>query len=224
MELIEAIKNRKSIRGYLPKPVPKDTLTQILEVATCAPSNDNAQPWGFYVLGGKPLDDLRKAVEEQFIAGTAPNMDFPAPVFKEIYRDRQIELAKTLYELMSIAREDKDKKQNWIRKMARFFDAPNVIVITLEDLGEQKSDYYFMFSIGMLTQNIALLAQNFGLGTCVNLVALLFPSVIKKQLGMPQSKKIAAAVTIGYPDWDYPANKLRSKREPLANITSWHGM
>ncbi len=224
MEVIEAIKTRKSIRGYLSTPVTKDTLSQILEIATCAPSNDNAQPWGFYVLGGKALDDLRKTVEEQFLAGTAPYMDFPSPVFTGVYRDRQIELAKSIFQLMDIAREDKEKRRQWIRKMTRFFDAPNAIIITLEDLGEQKSDHYFLFSIGMLAQNISLLAQNFGLGTCVDLAAVLYPGVVKSQLGIPQSKKIAAAITIGYPDRDYPANKLKSTREPLASITSWHGI
>lgn len=224
MELIEAISLRKSIRGYLSKPVPKETLSRILELAIKAPSNDNAQPWGFAILGGKALDDLRKAVEEQFLAGTAPHPDIPVPIFIEVYRSRQIELAKSIFQLMNIAREDREKRREWLRKMARFFDAPNVIIITLDDLGKQDSVYYFMFSIGMLTQNIALAAVNFGLGTCVDLAAALYPDVVKGLLGISESKKIAAILTIGYPDWEFPANKVQTTREPLANIATWHGI
>ncbi len=44
MELTEAIKSRKSIRGYQPTPVPKEILAEILEVATRAPSSLNSQP------------------------------------------------------------------------------------------------------------------------------------------------------------------------------------
>ena len=224
MEVIQAIRSRKSIRGYLSNPVSKETLNQILELAIWAPSNDNAQPWGFAILGGKALDDLRKAVEEKFIAGAAPHPDIPVPVFTGIYRSRQIELAKSLFQLLDIAREDREKRQQWLQKMMRFFDAPNAIIITLDDLGEQASVYYFLFSLGMLTQNIALAALNFGLGACVDLAAVLYPEVVKKLLDIPESKKIAAAITIGYPDRDFPANKLQTTREPLINIASWYGL
>jgi len=224
MEVIQAIKSRKSIRGYLPNPVPKETLTQILELATWAPSNDNAQPWSFVILGGKALDDLKKSIEEEFITGAEHHPDIPVPVFTGIYRSRQVELAKSLFQLMDIAREDKEKRQQWLLKMMRFFDAPNAIIITLDDLGEQDSVYYFLFSIGMLAQIIALSALNFGLGTCVDIAAVRYPKVVKKLLGIPEYKKIVAAMTIGYPDWDYPANKLQTAREPSINIATWHGI
>jgi len=105
MEVIESIKTRKSIRGYLPTPVPKDILTQILEIATCAPSNDNAQPWGFPCRGrqssGRPSASYRGAVSSRI----EPHWDLPIPAFTGIYRDRQVELGKTLFGLMDIARK-----------------------------------------------------------------------------------------------------------------------
>ncbi len=224
MEIVQAIRLRKSIRGYQSNPVPREILTQILEMAIRAPSNDNVQPWGFAVLGGKVLDDLRKAVEEKFMDGAAPHPDITIPVFVGVYRSRQVEVAKSIFQLMDIAREDKEKRQQWLRKMVRFLDAPYTIIITLDDLGEQASIYYFLFSLGMLSQNIALAALNFGLGTCVDLAAILYPEVVKKLLGIPESKKIVAAITIGYPDWNFPANKLQTTREPLINIATWYGV
>jgi nitroreductase len=66
MELIEAIKSRRSIRGYKPTPIPKETLAKILAAATRAPSGLNSQPWEFIVLGGKALDDLKHAIEGKY--------------------------------------------------------------------------------------------------------------------------------------------------------------
>ncbi len=223
MELTEAINLRKSIRGYLPKPVPREVLARVLERGTRAPSNDNAQPWGFAVLGGKPLDDLRKIIEERFLTGAAAHPDVPVPHFIGVYRERQIELAKSLFQLMNIAREDKEKRQQWLRRMARVFDAPNAILVTLEDLGKPGSVFYFLLSIGMLTQNISLAAVELGLGTCVDIMPLLYPADIKSLLGIPESRKLAALLAIGYPDPDFPANRVQTTREPVEKLTTWHG-
>lgn len=224
MELTEALKSRKSIRGYLPEPVPREILKQVLEKAIMAPSNDNSQPWSFIVLGGKPLDDLRKSTEEYFLKGTEFHPDFPIPRSVGFYRERQIELAKSLFQLMNIAREDKEKRQQWLRKMVRMFDAPNAIIITLDDMGEPANVFYFLFSIGMLTQNIALAALEYGLGTCVNLMPILYPDAIKPLLEIPQNQKLASLISIGYPDPDYPANRVRTSRESLDKIATWQGV
>ena len=221
MELLEAIKSRKSIRGYKATPVPKETLARILEIAIRAPSYDNAQPWGFAILGGKALNDLKEALQEQFLARVEPHPDFPGEILAGVYRSRQVELAKSLFQLMGIAREDKEKRMQWILRMIRFFDAPNAIIISID---KEVSGPYFMLSLGALTQTIALAAVNFGLGTCIEGLMLGFPEVIRRITGIPESKRIAIGISIGYPDWDFPANKLQSAREPLANIATWHGL
>ena len=221
MELLEAIKSRKSIRGYKPTPVPKETLAQILEIAMRAPSYENAQPWEFTILGGKALNDLREALQQQSLARVEPHPDFPLETLTGAYRSRPSELAKSLLQLMGIAREDKEKRMQWMLTMVRFFDAPNAILITTD---EELSGPYFMFSLGMVSQNIALASVNFGLGTCINVAGVLYPDVIRQFTGIPESKKIAIGISIGYPDWDFPANKVQSAREPLTNIATWHGI
>ena len=50
MELLEAIKSRKSIRAFKPDQVPREVLTELLDVARWAPSGTNTQPWEFIVL------------------------------------------------------------------------------------------------------------------------------------------------------------------------------
>ena len=221
MEVMEAIESRRSIRGYKPIPVPKETLIQILEVAIRAPSYDNAQPWGFTILGGKVLNDLREALQQQSLAGMSPHPDFPLETLGRVHRSRYVELAKSLFQLMDIAREDKEKRVQWLSKMVGFFDAPNAIIVTAD---AEFSGHYSMFCLGAVSQNIALAALNFGLGTCLDVAAIVYPEVIRSVVGIPESKKVAIGIAIGYPDWDFPANELRSTREPLENVATWRGV
>jgi nitroreductase len=222
MELIEAIKLRKSVRGYKPTPVPKETLAQILEIATRSPSALNTQPWKFTMLGGKVLDELREALQEQFLAGAEMHPDFPlSPPIRGVYRDRQVNVGKSLFQLMDIAREDKGKRTEWTVRAFRLFDAPNAIIISMD---EEISSFSAIFSLGAVTQTIALVAVDFGLGTCIEQNSALYPELIRKITGIPESQKIVAGMAIGYPDWDFPANKLQSAREPISNIATWCGV
>lgn len=222
MELIEAIKSRKSIRGYKPTPVPREVMTEILEIATRAPSGYNSQPWEFIVLGGKVLDDLKHAVHEEFSSGTKPHPDFPIESLAGVYRERQKELGITLFRLMGITREDTEKRNQWSLKGMRAFDAPNVIILSMDE--EAGTGFQTVFSLGTVTQTIALAAVDYGLGTCIQGVLTYYPAILRKIADIPESKKLAIGIAIGYPDWDLPANKLQSIREPLVNIVTWRGM
>ena len=224
MELIEAIKSRKSIRGYKPTPVPKEILAQILEVATRAPSNTNSQPWEFIVLGGEVLDNLKQALQTQFLAGVEISPDFPFDPLTGVYRKRQVELGVALYQLMGITREDTEKRKEWALKQLRAFDAPNVIIVSMDEEISHTQVFQSMLSLGTVSQNIALAALNFGLGTCLQRILVEYSDVIRNAVGIPKSKRLAAGIAIGYPDWDFPANKLQSTREPLANIVTWYGV
>ncbi len=221
MDLIEGMKARKSIRGFKPVPVPRETIAQILEIATRAPSAYNTQPWEFSVLAGAVLDEVKKAVMERFESGAEPHPDFERPTpLVSIYRTRQVELGKSLFQLMDIGREDNEKRNQWTLKMARFWDAPNAIIIATD---KEVSGPLLIFSIGAVTQSIALAALHFGLGTCVEHPPVYYPEVIRQIIGIPDAKKILIAIAIGYPDWEFPANKLESTRELLANAVAWHG-
>jgi len=219
LELAEAIKFRKSIRAYKPTPVPKETLVKILETATRSPSAMNIQPWKFTILGGKVLDELKEALQEKFLAGVEPHPDFPQySRLAGAYRNRQVEVGKSLFQLMDIAREDKGKRVEWRAKMIRFFDAPNAIIISQD---EEVDSFLSIFSLGSVSQTIALAAVDFSLGTCIEHAPVYYPEVIRQIAGIPESQRIAIGIAIGYPDWDFPANKLESVRETLDNIVTW---
>ena len=55
VNIIDVIKSRRSIRKYLDKAIPKETIDKLIEAAKWAPSGMNEQPWGFIVVQDKAL-------------------------------------------------------------------------------------------------------------------------------------------------------------------------
>ena len=220
MDLVEAIKNRKSIRGYRIDPVPRTILQDILETATRAPSADNSQPWEITVITGKVLKDIARANEEAVKAGRPVAPDVSHKPYEGIYRGRQIEVGKKIFTLMDIPREDKEKRMAWVLRGFRFFDAPAAFLLAADeslDPARAASD------IGGIAQTICLLALSHGLGTCIASQGVLYADIVKQFTGIPKNKKIYWCITIGYPDWKFPANRVNTDREPLSSNTAWLG-
>ena len=59
MSYDEVVLGRRSIRGFLDKPVPMDLIKEILTLAMRSPSSMNTQPWNFTVVTGEPLNRIR---------------------------------------------------------------------------------------------------------------------------------------------------------------------
>jgi len=222
MDVTEAVKKRKSIRSYKPDPVPKEILEQILDFASRTPSAMNTQPWEFTVLAGDVLENARRSNVELLNCGTPPNpehvvVDWPR---ESIYRQRQVDLAKQLFKLMDIPREDQEKRAKWMERGFRYFDAPAVIILSVDRCLSESGP---LIDIGAVMQTICLIALHFGLGTCIEDQGVTYPQVLRKYAHIPDSKRIIMAIAIGYPDWDFPANKVETEREPINNITAWLG-
>lgn len=220
MDVLAAIRKRKSIRGYKPDPVPREILREIIEIAERAPSAMNTQPWEITVVTGKILDNIRQSQIELLKAGATPEVKIPSKPFEGKYRQRQMDLAIQIFKLMGIAREDKDKRAEWLERGYRFFDAPVAIILTV-DRSIDKT--YSQFDIGAISQTICLAALEYGLGTCIEDQGIAFSAVVRKHAQIPESKRVVTGIAIGYPDWDFPANKLENQREPLEEFVSWHG-
>lgn len=222
MNIIEAIRTRKSIRNFTADPVPQHILRKIIEVAVRAPSAENSQPWEFTIVAGDILDTIRKANIEKLKSRALPHPDLAAEGLPRdsVYRRRQIEIAKQLFGLMDISREDLEKRDRWMELGFRYFNAPAAIIISVD---RSLSYPRPIFDIGSATQNICLAALNYGLGTCIANQGITYPEVLHEFAKIPESKRIVIAIAIGYPNWDFPANKVVSDREPMENITTWVG-
>ncbi len=222
MDLLEAIEKRKSIRNFLPRPVNKETVTKILDVAVHAPSAMNTQPWEFYVLSGKVLDAVREENVKCLRDGVMPEPEHMVVSWprESVYRTRQVDLAKQIFSLMNIAREDKEKRNEWMERGFRYFDAPVAIIVLAE---KKLSEAGPLLDIGCLIQNICLAALAHDLGTCIEDQGVMYPKVLRKIAGLPEDRRIIMALALGYPDWDFPANKIESARIPARDITTWFG-
>lgn len=225
MEIKEAIRKRKSIRGYKPDPVSRDILEDILRTAVRAPSALNTQPWEIITITGEPLARYRKAVEGMLAAGISPTPDLfgdntGGHPFAGVYRDRMRELGFTLYGLMGIARDDRTGRDAWKKKGILLFGAPAVFIIAADAV---LNPIIASSDIGGLAQTICLAALAHGLGTCINLEGVTYPQIIREITGLPQTKKMFLNIAIGYPDWDHPANKLETSRESLDQNSFWYG-
>ena len=220
MSLSEAMLNRKSIRGYTSDPVPEEVLRQIIALAIKSPSASNAQPWEVIVLTGEPLSRLNRITVDLWNRGVPANPDVaPADLFGDYVRRRK-EVGKQLFQLLGIQREDYVARKEWNRKALRFFDAPaGIVICTDASLERPRTD----FDLGILTEAFCLSAMCFGLGTCIDQQAISYPEAIREVTGLAGAKRITAAVSVGYPDWDFPANKLESSREPVDVVALWHG-
>ena len=220
MDLVEAIKARKSIRGYKTDPVPQEILREILEVATRAPSADNSQPWEITVISGKVLKAIAEANVEALNSGRPIAPDVTHKPYEGIYRNRQIEVGKKIFELMDIPREDKEKRKAWILRGFRFFDAPAAFILAAD---ESLDPTRAASDIGGIAQTICLVAQKYGLGTCIVSQGMLYADIVKQVTKIPKNKKIYWCIPIGYPDWNFPANQIKTEREPLQVNTTWLG-
>ena len=222
MDVLEAIRKRKSIRGFKPDPVSREVLSGVLEAACRTPSPMNTQPWEFFVLTGPVLDAVKARNQENFRAGVPPEPEHPVVGWPRdsVYRKRQVELAGELFRLMGIIRDDTEKRIAWMERGFRYFEAPAAVIVVVD---RSLSENGPLFDVGAVMQTLCLAALPHGLGTCIEDQGVMYPKDLRRLAGIPESKRIMMAVAIGYPDPDFPANRLETGREPVENVTTWIG-
>ena len=223
MGLLEAIKSRRSIRAFKPDPVPKEVLTELLDVARWAPSGANAQPWEFFVLTGEVLDKLHHTMVEKVPSGEImkprPDIEMFVKHAKGPYAKRQGKFFKQFLDLLE-PEEGKTKMQKWLEQSVSDYGAPALIII----VADKSAGGWFIFDTGLITQTIALAAQEYGLGTCILGDVTAFPEEMRRIASIPESKRVIIGIAIGYPDWESPLNSLRTEREPVEKLVTWRGM
>lgn len=225
MDIAEAIRRRKSIRAFKPDPVPQETLKEIMELALRAPSWGNTQPWEFVIVSGQKLEEIKQAYVSK--AGEPVHPDLATPRgFPEPYDSRRRAIGIKLFEAKGIVREDREARRRWGTQGLKLFGAPCVIYILIDrafHFQGEALNVWPVFDCGLVAGNIMLLATEYQLGTIPEIQAVLYPEVLREALAIPEPKLIVLGIASGYPDWDDPANKFRSDREPLDKIAIWHG-
>jgi len=222
MEFDEVIRARRSIRGFQKRPVPRALIREIIELAMRAPTSLNTQPWNFYVVGGEVLDRIRQGNVERNLAGVPDSREFRmGPGYTGVHRERQVEIAKQLFGAMGIAREDKEKRQDWVLRGFRQFDAPVSIVVTY-DRSIHGSDIA-PFDCGGVVNCLVNAAWSRGLGCVINSQGIMQSPVVRAEAGIPDDQVIQTCVAMGWPDEVFPANAVVSRRKAVDEAVRFVG-
>jgi len=221
MELVAAIRGRRSIRKFKSQDVPQNILTEILEIARWSPSWGNTQPWDLYVLTGNTLAKFKEMNLRQTLAGASVASDVPMLTnWPDAMKARYGELGKVVLSAQGIKRDDKEARDKYYQDMVSVFDAPCLILacISRDNLVE-----YQMLDIGLIAQTICLAAYDKGLGTCLLAAAARYSTEIRKIAAIPEDKKIVVGIALGYPDPSFPLNNFERDRAKLTEFVHWMG-
>ncbi len=222
MEYDTVVLGRRSIRGYLPKPVPKALIKEVLAIAMRAPTSLNTQPWNFYVMAGEVLDRIRAGNTERNLAGVPDSREFRNHgAYEGVHRERQIGIAKQLFHVMGIERHDKAARQDWVLRGFRQFDAPVSIVVAYDR--QLREGDIAQFDCGALVNGLVNAAWSRGLGCVVNSQGIMHSPVVREHAGIPDDQVIIICVAMGYPDDSFPANAVVSRRREVAEVASFVG-
>lgn len=214
MKYDDVVLGRRSIRGYLPKPVPRALIREVIEIAMRAPSSLNTQPWNFYVVAGEVLDRIRQGNTERNLAGVPDSREFRSHgAYEGVHRERQIEIAKQLFGAMGIEREDKQGRQDWVLRGFRQFDAPVSVVVTYDRVIHGGD--IAPFDCGAVTNALVNAAWSRGLGCVINSQGIMQSPVVREHAGIPDDQVIMICVAMGYPDDSFPANAVVSRRKSV---------
>ena len=222
MDFETLVHERRSIRGYKPDPVPREVIRNIIEIAKGAPSSMNTQPWFFHVITGEPLERIRQGNTERMLAGAGVQREIPMRGgYEGIHRQRQIEVAVQLFETMGIERDDKEGRQDWVMRGFRQFDAPVSIVMTYDKSLEPATISHF--DLGAVTYGLVLAAWTRGLGTVINGQGIMQSAVVREHAKIPDWQTIMTCIAMDYPNDDFAANEVKSRRTPNDDIVTFTG-
>ena len=214
-----AITSRRSIRAFLPDPVARDDIEQILAVAGRSPSGTNTQPWKVHVLQGAAKTALSSAilaVHQDPVLNREHTEEYPyyPREWKSPFIDRRRKVGWDLYALLGLTRENKAGMAAQHARNFNFFDAPVGLIFTIDRVMEQGSwlDY------GMFLQSIMVAARGRGLDTCPQAAFTQYHKVITQHLQLPDDEMVVCGMALGWADTTKIENTLVTEREPVASF------
>lgn len=222
-DIVDAVmRGRRSIRAYLPEPVPKKLLEELLAVSARAPSGNNAQPWKVYVVTG----DKKVRLGEEMLAAFldpevnkqhTPEYSYYPKEWIDPFLARRRKVGFDLYALLGLGKNDKEGMQKQHGKNFTFFDAPVALFFTINRIMGQGSwlDY------GMFIQNVMLAARARGLDTCPQAAFTQFHTIISKHLSLPSEEQLVCGMSLGYEDKTAIENSLVTEREVVENFVKF---
>lgn len=222
MNVSEAVAYRRSVRGFLDKPVDPALIRDIVERSARAATGGNVQPWHVDIVHGASMEAL-KAIMRGKMAEGPPSEQQEYPIYpvglKQPYEGRRTEVGRMLYDSIGIPREDKMGRAMWFSRNFQFFNAPVGLFLSLDrQMGPPQWG-----DAGMFLQNVALLLCEAGLDSCPQECWAVYPKTIGSFLNYPEDRILWTGMAIGYKDAEDPANSLMPPRAPADEWLVEHG-
>lgn len=214
MDISKAIKERRSTRAFIDKPVDRNTLEELIRLATRAPSAINLQPWELTVVSG----DERRRLSRVLVKRMRERNISCGPGAKRSLPEYFVERQRRLLDVMRPHLPENTPFQDFINEgSCNFYGAPTAIIITIDEVFSSAR----LTDIGLLVGYLLLAAHELGLGTCPIGLINAFDDDIKEELSLPEDKHVVIGVAVGYRDPQAPINEPRSERAPLKDVVKW---
>jgi len=216
----QAIRDRRSIRGFRPDAVPAETVRALLEVASHAPSGSNLQPWQVHVVRGAALQRLARTLTDAFWRGEPLQKEYeyyPTDWTAE-WKERRRACGWALYELAGVARGDREGSKRQVARNYAFFGAPVGLIFTMD----RRVNIGSWLDLGMFIQNFMVAATARGLATCPQVSLANYPAILADSLDIPAQHKVICGMSLGHADDSDPTSRLRTPREPVERFAVFH--
>jgi nitroreductase len=220
MDVLEAMRSRKSTRAYLDTPVARETVEAVLDAARWAPSGVNIQPWRVAVVTGSTKEristDLFAARESR--QPEKPDYAYYPAQWEEPYKSRRKASGLALYAALKISKDDTFARLKAWNNNSRFFGAPVGLLFFVDRALSQGA----WVDMGMFIENVMLAARAHGLDTCPQASMAEYPEIVRRILNVPESHALICGMALGYADTSAAANSYRTEREPVSAFTTWY--
>jgi nitroreductase len=219
----EALLTRRSVRGFLPTPVAREAVEEILTLASRAPSGSNIQAWKVRVVAGEVRERLSRAIldalDRDGYGKHKREWNYYPVNWREPFLSRRRKIGWDLYGLLGIKKGDFENTERQRRRNYEFFGAPVGMIFTLDEDLEMGS----WLDLGIFLSSIMTAARGRGFDTCPQAAFADFHAVIRSELGIPQNEVVICGMALGYADPAAAENQLVTERAPASEFASFDG-
>jgi nitroreductase len=213
------IRSRRAVRVFKPDPVPRRVIEDILDVARCAPSNSNTQPWRVYVLTGQDKASLSEALGRAHAQDQHPPLQHLPNPLPEAMRTRQEAFGAAYYGALGVSKTDTEQRARVTARNFDFFGAPVGLIFAVDS----SLTKFSWLDYGIFIQTVMVAARAVGLDTCPQVSLARFQNLISKHLAFPRGFEVACGMSLGYSDCRSPINGIDMGREPVQNFSCFLG-
>jgi len=212
------VRERHSVRGFLPREIPDELMQKVFETARWAPSGTNVQPWQICVASGRTRDRIRAELLDRSANKISTNPDHPGDGrVGGVWRERKRACARALYGAMGIEWEDRVGRGAAAKRNLELFDAPHVAFLCIDDI----FGTHTVADVGMYAQTLMLAMSVNGIASCAQGSLRDYPDLVRDILGLAPQVKVLFGISFGYEDLTIAANQARTERAPIVETVKF---